>query len=158
MAAEDVYELAYREAVRALEHQHAALAELRGRASALIATAAISTSFLGTRAFATSRPLGWLAIGCFALLSVCVLVVVWPRATWRFDFDSDDLIAVYITSADDGRSTTAAAIHRDLALRITESGRANALLLSRISRAFRVGACLLATQVLATALAAAVGR
>jgi hypothetical protein len=33
VAIEDAYELAYREAVRALEHQRAELAELRSRAS-----------------------------------------------------------------------------------------------------------------------------
>lgn len=47
MAVEDVYELAYREAVGALEHQRTAATELRSRAGMLLATASIAVSLLG---------------------------------------------------------------------------------------------------------------
>jgi hypothetical protein len=46
MAVEDAYELAYREAVRALEHQRAAATELQSRAGMLLATASIAVSLL----------------------------------------------------------------------------------------------------------------
>jgi hypothetical protein len=43
MVVEDAFELAYREAVRALEHQRAMLTELRSRAGILLATQIVLT-------------------------------------------------------------------------------------------------------------------
>ncbi len=56
MAIEDAYELAYREAVRALEHQSTTLTELRGRASMLQAAASIALSLLSGEAFDSVEP------------------------------------------------------------------------------------------------------
>lgn len=44
----------------------------------LLAAASIAVSLLGRRASAGVGALIWLALLCFALLAICVLVVVWP--------------------------------------------------------------------------------
>jgi hypothetical protein len=97
MSGVDAYELAYREA-RALEQQRATATELRGRASALIATASITVSLLGPRTF-VSTPFGWLAVACFVALSIFVLTVIWPRADWRSGGDPRELLAVSSSSS-----------------------------------------------------------
>jgi len=58
VAVEDAYELAYREAVRTLEHQRVELTELRSRAGMLLAAASISLSLLGGEPLRKARPLG----------------------------------------------------------------------------------------------------
>lgn len=146
MAVEDAYELAYREAVRALDRQLAAVNELRGRASMLLATASISVSLLGHESFRGMRPFAWAAIVCFALLSVCVLAIVWPRSDWGVDIDPDVLLdaGLSIAEADAGE------LKLDLIAHMTDHREANAGRFAQISLVFRLGACLLATQLVLT--------
>jgi hypothetical protein len=152
VAIEDAYELAYREAVRALEHQRAMASELQSRAGMLLAAASIAVSLLGREAFAATSPLGWLAVLCFALLTLCVLVVAWPRMDRTFDVDPQRLLANHLAS----RTPDATALSLDLIAHIATHRRVNAQRLAWMSRAFRIGACLLAIQVLLTASAATV--
>ena len=58
----------------------------------LLATASIAVSLLGHETFDGRAPLAWLAIMCFALLSVCVLAIVWPHADLNFDLDPQTLL------------------------------------------------------------------
>lgn len=99
MAVEDAYELAYREAVRALEHQRAELSELRSRASILLAAASIAISLVGREGFAATHLLAWLTILCFALLSLCVLAVVRPHADGTFITDPQRLLGARLRNA-----------------------------------------------------------
>jgi hypothetical protein len=141
----DAYELAYREAVCALEQQRAAAAELRGRASALIATASVTVTLLGPRVF-TTAPFGWLATVCFVVLSVFVLKVLWPRADWRSSGDPRELLMP--NGADGGA----------LALRLIghlgEDREANATQLARVMRSLRTAACLLVAYLFFAVVAA----
>src|ERR1700722_4739037 len=76
------YSLAYREARRGLEDQERSVVELRARAGALIAAAAITTSFFGSQTL-VRHDIGaaaWVAIGCFVLLGFTVLLVLWPSS------------------------------------------------------------------------------
>lgn len=152
MAVEDVYELAYREAVRTLEHQRAAASELRSGAGMLLATASIAVSLLGQEAFRGTRPLAWAAVVCFGLLSLCVLVVVWPHADWRFGVDPQALLVAHLKR----EQPTVVDLSLDLIGHVAHYRSMNARHLSRRVRAFRVGACLLATQMVLT-IAAAIG-
>ena len=116
MAVEDAYELAYREAVRALEHQRAAATELQSRAGMLLATASIAVSLLDRDSFGAMRPLGWLAVLCFVLLSLCVLAVVWPHADGTFSADPQALLAGHLasglrTSSPSARTSSPASRH-----------------------------------------------
>ena len=80
------YELAFEEAGRALDAQERAVNELRSRAGVLIAAAAITTSFLGSRAI-TGDGLSvwvWVAVVAFIVVGGSVLTVLWPRTDWSF--------------------------------------------------------------------------
>ncbi len=151
MALEDAYELAYREAVRTLEHQRAEVAALQSRAGLLLAAASIAVSF-GRESFGAARPLAWLAVMCFVLLSLCVLAVIWPHADQTFSTDPQALLAAHLASAE----PDATALSADLIARIATYDRINARRLKQMSRTFRIGACLLAIQMLLTLVAATV--
>lgn len=77
------YELAMREAVRALDYQRAALESLRTRVGVLLSGATIATSFLGGLAIQQNDRADftdWSAIVCFALFAVACLRILWPEA------------------------------------------------------------------------------
>jgi hypothetical protein len=83
-ASREGYALAYREARMGLEDQERSVVELRARAGALIAAAAITTSFFGGQTLVKHdiSAAAWIAIGCFVLLGFAVLMVLWPRRDW----------------------------------------------------------------------------
>jgi hypothetical protein len=145
----DAYDLAYREAVRALDHQYAAVSELRGRASTLLAAASITLSLPGGEALDRSEPLGWVALASFVLLGVCMLAIVWPRSDWSFDLDPQGLLARHLGTGD-----RMAAMTLELIALLAEARKVNAHRLRRIALAFRAGTCLLAIQMVSTTVAA----
>jgi hypothetical protein len=151
VAVEEAYELAYREAVRALDHQLATLTELRSRAGMLLAVASIAVSLLGREASHATRPLAWAAVACFSLLGVCVLAIVWPNAHSDFDLDPQVLIDAGLS----GDRPFAADWTLELIGHMARQQRANGRQLARIVRVFRVGACLLAIQIVLTTVAGA---
>jgi hypothetical protein len=146
----DSYALAYDAARPALGDQEAVVSELRSRSGVLIASAAITTSFLGRPAL--EEPVlhlaAWIAIGCFAGLGASVLLILWPRRDWTFAVNARELIATYIEPPD-GEPLALPLIHRDLALHMTDSTARNRDTLRRLFIAFRVGAVLLVLEVLA---------
>lgn len=150
MAVEDVYELAYREAVRALDHQRAAASELRSRAGMLLATASITLSLLGQDAFRGAQTLALLAVACFALLSACVIAIVWPHAEWNVDVDPQAMLAARLAIG----QPQVAELTLELIAFHGRHRRANGRLLARTARVFRIGACLLAIQIVLTVVAA----
>jgi hypothetical protein len=78
----DGYALAYREARRGLEDQERSVVELRSRAGALIAAAAITTSFFGGQTLVRHdiSAVAWLVVSLgFALLLV-IEVLAWVIA------------------------------------------------------------------------------
>lgn len=152
MALQDAYELAYREAVRTLEHQRATLAELRSRASLLLAAASISISLLGNQSAPGTPTSAWAVILCFALLCLCVLTIVWPNTDWQFDVDPQALLRVHLSAS----TPNAAAMSTDLIAHITICYGANGRRIALMSSAFRVGSCLLAIQLVLTLVAATV--
>jgi hypothetical protein len=148
------YELAYQEAKRALQDQESTVSETRSRAGQLIAAAAITTSFFGGQAITAHHvhTAAWFAIGCFIALSISVLVILWPRHDWEFTLSPAKLIATYIEPPDDA-PVDLATIHRDLALHMGNSIESNRRQLRWVFGAFRVGALLLAGEVVAWVIA-----
>lgn len=146
MAVEEAYELVYREAVRALEHQFTLLTELRSRAGMLLAAASIAVSLLGRDASHEMRPLAGAAVACFALLGVCVLAIVWPHADSEFDVDPQALVGARL--AGDGPDEVDLTL--ELIGHMARQQRVNGRQLVRIVRVFRLGACLLAIQMVLT--------
>jgi hypothetical protein len=153
------YALAYREARRALEDQERSVVELRARAGALIAAAAITTSFFGGQTLTRHDVgiAGWVAIGCFVLLGFAVLLMLWPRQDWEFSLAPAEFIATYLERAD-GEAVEPHLIERDLALHMGRSIKFNSAQLNTLAGIFRFGALLLLIEVLAWVVAlAAVG-
>ncbi|HST40933.1 MAG TPA: hypothetical protein VLK58_15560 [Conexibacter sp.] len=150
----DGYRLAFDEARRALEDQERAVAELRTRAGALIAAAAITTSFFGSQ-MTTVEGFGapaWLAIASFVALGFTVLAILWPRHDWEFSMSASDVISTYLEPAE-APPMALHMIHRDLALHMDRSGRQNRQQLRRLMIVFRVGAVLLIIEVVAWVVA-----
>lgn len=148
------YALAYREARIGLEDQERSVVEMRARAGALIAAAAITTSFFGGQIL-MRRDIGvagWAAIGCFVLLGFAVLMVLWPRRDWAFALAPDEFIATYLEPTD-GEPVELHLIERDLALHIGQSVDRNRRQLRVLTSAFRLGARLLVGEVLAWVVA-----
>lgn len=130
------------------------MVDLRTRAGALVATAAITTSFFGGQALA-GRGIGladWMAIACFVLLGFAVLLILWPRRDWSFSMAPGAFIATYLEPAD-GEPLESHQIERDLALHMGRSAAFNRRQLQRLMTIFRFGALLLVAEVLAWVLA-----
>jgi hypothetical protein len=108
------YELAFEEAGRPLDAQERAVNELRSRAGVLIAAAAITTSFFGSRAVSGDGLSGWVwaAVIAFIVVGGCVLAVLWPRSDWSFNASAADIIAEYI----EPEALAFPLVQRDLAL------------------------------------------
>jgi hypothetical protein len=153
------YALAYREARRGLEDQERSVVELRARAGALIAAAAITTSFFGGQTLTRHDVgvAGWVAIGCFVLLGFAVLVMLWPREDWEFSLAPADFVATYLEPTD-GEALELHLIERDLALHMGRSAKLNRDQLNTLVRVFRLGALLLVIEVLAWVVALAAVR
>jgi hypothetical protein len=150
------YALAYREARLSLEDQERSVEELRSRAGALVAAAAITTSFFGGRTLAGRgvELAAWIAIACFVLVGFAVVLVLWPRRDWEFSLAPADFIATYLEPP--GEPFQLHMIERDLALHMGRSATLNRRQLRLLTMIFRLGALLLVAEVLAWVLALAV--
>ena len=148
------YRLAFDEGGRALDAQERSVNELRSRAGVLLAAAAITTSFFGSRIIGRGDPTlaGWCAIAAFALVAAAVLIVLWPWRDWEFNANPVELIATYVETAS---PATLAEVHRDLALHRSASWTSNARFVGRLHLALRVGLILVAVEVCAWVVALA---
>lgn len=150
----DGYALAYREARMGLEDQERSVVELRARAGALIAAAAVTTSFFGGRTLVGHHvsTAAWIAIGCFVSLGFAVLLVLWPRRDWEFSLAADRFIATYLEPVE-GEPLAIHLIERDLALHMGRSAELNRRQLRALTRVVRTGTLLLVFEVLAWVVA-----
>jgi hypothetical protein len=146
------YQLAYEEGGRALDAQERAVNELRSRASVLIAAAAITTSFFGSRAVTGSQltTASWCAVSAFVVVATAVLAVLWPWRAWEFSANASDLIATYVETPS---PATLPEIHRDMALHRSASYACNARQLRRLHSIFAAGLIGLAAELAAWGVA-----
>jgi hypothetical protein len=158
-ASPEGYALAYREARMGLEDQERAVVELRARAGALVAAAAITTSFFGGQTLVKHNisAAAWIAIACFVLLGFSVLLVLWPRRDWEFSLAPDQFIATYLEPVE-GEPLALHLVERDLALHMGRSAEQNRRQLRMLMGIFRIGAALLVVEVLAWVIALVVQR
>lgn len=147
------YALAFEEAGRALAEQERVVAELRSRASVLIGTSAIATSFFGGRTIASQdlSTWAWLAVTAFGAVGLCVVLVLWPRHDWEFTASAKEIIAEYI----EPELVPLLEIHRDLALHRNASYDRNVRQVRALVVAFRVGVLFLIVSVAAWVVAVA---
>ncbi|MGY1692026.1 hypothetical protein [Geodermatophilus sp. SYSU D01105] len=99
--AHEVIRLAYDEARAALREQDLTLANVRNRATALLAAAAVGTSFAATVGLLNVDPgrgavfphwAGWMLLSSVALVGAGVMVVLWPAPDWMFGPNAGKLL------------------------------------------------------------------
>jgi hypothetical protein len=115
------YELVYREAIRALDFQRAALDALRTRAGILLSGGAVATSFFGGVALRDEvSNWDWLAVFLFIAFGLLVLRVLWPQAEGAEGFTATPsiVIANYLEGEE---KFEVGNIYRDLALYAEEA-------------------------------------
>lgn len=87
-------EIAYREAIRALEHQDAVFDGFRTRSNLLLTGAAVASSILAIQGADFSAWL-WLGAAAFAVMIACVAGVHWPRH-WESTWNAHILVGEYV--------------------------------------------------------------
>lgn len=142
------YELAFREAVRAVGQQDEVLDNLRTRVGVLLSAAAIVTSFFGGQALhrAERGAWTWVALALFALLALCAIAVVWPRREWGFFVSPSELIGTYVEAEE---PLPVATIYRDLALHLENSHDEQRKRIEQLMLVFRLAALGLVLEVVA---------
>jgi hypothetical protein len=143
MADAPQFRVAYDEAVRALRAQADAHSGLRQRASTVLATSLVVTSFFGGQAVARGAAptaLGWLAVGAFVVAGALSLCVLFPTDL-SFTPELGELLALVEASPGDP--------YRELSHRLAGRHRENTRHIVWMQRVFRGGAvALLAEAVL----------
>jgi hypothetical protein len=158
------YEVAYKEAARALDEQLKVFEGVQARTGTLVAAAAIVTSFLGGQAAIAGGTGGWtwVALAGFAgLLVLALLVLRHPKPVTAAS--PSRLIPTYIEGAG-GRDAEARAVsppdattvltplallYRDLSLYMEESHHTNSQEVERLRHLFDGAAALLMLEILA---------
>jgi hypothetical protein len=146
VSADQLYKVAYDEAVRALAEQRQAIDSFHVRAGLLISAAAITTSFLGAEALGGGdlNFASWLAVFCFVAVAIASLAVLWPR-------DRDvvlgprDVIEAYVESAEPASIED---LHRELSLHMHGSYLENKAGLRKLVVFLQIASVLLVIEVL----------
>jgi hypothetical protein len=148
-------ELAYSEALRALERQQQTVREFAARSGNLIYAAAIVAAFLGSIALESGsrNAWSWIAVGALAGVGTLYVVVLWPRWTWRFRFEPQALLEEFV----DRRSTSLDEMRRELIGRIQADLDSNLRSLRFMGLAFQVSSRLFLIETLAWLVAVADG-
>jgi hypothetical protein len=146
MPHDTLYKLAYDEAVRALSEQQAIVESLRSRAGVLFSAAALTTSFLGTRALHSAdwSPFSWLALLAFVGVATAFLAIFWPR-DWEFGADPRVVIGACIESAD---SASLEDLHRELSFDMHRSYLKNCEEQEKLFVFFRISNVLFALELM----------
>lgn len=148
--AAEIYALAYTASIEALKQQDATLGNLRTRANALFATAALVTSFssgLGLFGVDTSKSptissgVAWGIAATVGLLGACLLFVLVPVR--EFGFGADARLLIADGDAGSSKGTT----QKKFAQLLTEAREDNARLLTRRVLAYDAAVALLALEV-----------
>jgi hypothetical protein len=138
------YELAYREAVRAIEGQRVTVDELRGRTGTLLSAALLVGALLGGPASQTTGQ-GYVVGACaFLLVALALsLVVLRPMAGWRFRVGTQRLLRDYVENA---KAASIAELHRSLAWYIDADYTDNEKKLRWLYRGFAMASLCVAAE------------
>jgi hypothetical protein len=145
MAADQLYKVAYDEAVRALSEQQAVVDSFRNRAGLLLSAAAVTTSFLGAQSLqgGNSSVATWLALTGFVGVAMCSLAILWPRR-WEGAADPQDVVRTYIESAEPALIEE---LHRELSFHMRGSYLENRKGLRKLVVFLQIASLLLASEV-----------
>jgi hypothetical protein len=138
--------LAYETAQRSLQQQAALLDELRSRTGVLLGASSLAASFLGAQAFRDPElVLAVVALAAFVVsLGASVYVLLPKRDQFVFSPSGRGLYEGLYEFRDD-----LAEVYRRLAYDLDRFWDANDQQLTKLLRAFRIGALSLATEILA---------
>jgi hypothetical protein len=140
-------EFVYRESLRGLLQQQAAVESLHNRAGTLVFAASFASSLLGAKALADGlNVLDWLAVALLASIGVLTVVMLWPYYNLSFRFDAADLLRDYV---DTETPTDMTQMYRDLALRIRDDWHTNGQVVHKMRLAFQAALVLLMLNILA---------
>jgi hypothetical protein len=140
-------ELAYNEALRALERQQQTVREFGTRSGNLMYAAAIVAAFLGAITIddGSVGAWNWIALGALAGVGVLHTIVLWPRWSWRFRFQPHDMVEEFV----DRRPVSIDDMRRELIDRIQADLDANLRQLRQIAFAFQLASALFLVETLA---------
>ena len=145
-------QLAYNEALRAIESQEQTLGELRSRTGILLTGASLVTSLFGASALEADQVDVWSVVALLAFAAVvgsCVWIALPRRKAWRFSLSASILLEDW---ADEPRSGDVTLMTRFLATTLERNYRSNEDLLEGLYNWFTAAAVLLGVEVLAWAL------
>ncbi|SDC56394.1 hypothetical protein SAMN05660690_1922 [Geodermatophilus telluris] len=154
-----VVRLAYDEARTALREQDATLANVRNRATALLAATAVGTSFAATVGLLNVDPrrgpvfpawAGWLLLSCVVVVGAGVMVVLWPTRGWLFGPSARKILDCAGQDCDEVLTAATQAMVAGIA--------SNDRRLRRRMTAYRVTVVVLMTQVALLVLAMVLAR
>jgi hypothetical protein len=144
---DDRLELVYKESLRAIETQQAALESARSRAGQILAAASVVTSVLGGLVHSKSshpHAATWVALASFALLMVLCVWVFLPR-NWSFVNSATVMIDDWIGAAD----APIDLMHRELALRMEQHWDKNQDPLNKMMLLLQASGILLVVSIVA---------
>jgi hypothetical protein len=123
VASDAQYDLAYTEALRALDQQDRVRESYQSRAGTIVAASTIATGFFAPIAWpnrhGNQHTAAVVAVAAFALTVAAVLIAIRPRKGWGFATDPAKIIADYIEHPTE--PLTLPQTKRDLALHYGEA-------------------------------------
>lgn len=143
-----LYELAFEEAVRALDRQRATVDDLRSRAGLIFSASLVALTIVApAEAVAGSSWLGrWIALSALGLAGLATLLVLWPRQ-WEWGFSPTGLLGEVERGGLEPSSL--ADTHRDLANEMELSYDRNELGVASLVTSLRIAYMLAGMQTLA---------
>ena len=143
--AQNQYELAYDEALRAISDQQTAIDALQMRAGIVASTAAVVVSVAATQLSRLGILPTGLRIALLGYLGIagCAGFVLWPRRKWRLHFSVSDLHWSFIEGPTPASLET---MQRDLSLYLDRYFEANASKLDGMAWALTASIGLLLTS------------
>lgn len=151
MGTDQLYKVAYDEAVRALSEQQAMIDSFRNRAGLLFSAGAVTASLLAPRTLhgAAWNPPIWLAMLCFLGVASASLGIFWPRK-WESVVNPREVIDTYIEAVE---APPVGKVHRELAIHMHSSYRNNDEGLCQFALLLQVASGLLTLEVVLWMLA-----
>lgn len=145
MSQDQLYKVAYDEAVRALSEQQSAIDNFRARAGLLFSVATIITSFFGSQVLRSAGlgPFSWLALASFGVLAAAFIGILSPRR-WEVAVDPREVISAYL---EPDETDAVEAVHRGLALAMNASYSVNRRGLEKLVVLFQAANVLLVFEV-----------
>ena len=124
------YELLYQEALRSVRDQPGAIDSIQSRAGLVGSAAAVGLSLASVQG-SLGTAWAWGILPVFVGTFLAIAWILWPRGTWRFDFEPDVVLWQYIEGPKPLRTEL---MKRDLALHLGRYAQINAEQIDRLAR------------------------